>query len=165
MARGKKNYFRHSFFARDDIKLRLLRDRIGVGFYFYYFSLLELCGTEAAEGIPDEFVFHQSVLNSLWGCKTKKTVHVAEQIAAVGLLFFSYEGKKLSFRIPNFSKYLGRYESKCTLNVPNKRKEKKIKEKKSENGSDPSDLAPDGPSVGSVKLSDALSEIRKGIPG
>jgi hypothetical protein len=130
MARGRKNYFRHSFTARNDIKLRLLRDEIGVGFYFYFFSLLELCGEESAEDLQEEYVFHDSLIRSLWGVNLKKSERIAYQMDAVGLLLFKKHKKTFKFTVPNFSKYIGKYESKCTLNVPNKRKEKKVKEKK-----------------------------------
>lgn len=138
MANGKKNYFRHSFFARNDIKLLNLRDSIGIGFYFYYFSLLELCGEESSDELMDEYEFHNSTIRNLWGGKDKKCERIGAAMATVGLLEFSIREKSYLFRIPNLSKYLGKYTNKITSNTPNKRKEKeskvnKRKEKKSNN--------------------------------
>lgn len=129
MASGKKNYFRHSFNAHNDIKLRVLRDEIGVGFYFYYFSLLELCGNEAADEKRDSFIFHDSIIRSLWGVNLKKSERVARVMDAVGLLLFKKGDKTFQFTIPNLSKYMGKYTTKLPSNTPNKRKGKEIKEK------------------------------------
>ncbi|MGB1290554.1 MAG: hypothetical protein ACPG5Z_00380 [Pseudoalteromonas sp.] len=130
MASGKKNYFRHSFFARDDIKLRLLRDEVGTGFYFYYFSLLELCGTQCEYESKTQFEFHNSIIRSLWGVNLKKSERTATKMNLVGLLLFEKREKSFYFEIPNFPKYLGKYQNKITPNRPNKRKENKIKENK-----------------------------------
>lgn len=127
MANGKKNYFRHSFFARNDIKLLRLRDEIGVGFYFYFFSLLELCGEESSDELKEFYEFHNSTIRSLWGVNLKKSEHVASVMSAVGLLEFKKLEKSFWFNIPNLSKYLGRYTNKKESNTPNKRKEKKRK--------------------------------------
>lgn len=130
MASGKKNYFRHSFFARNDIKLKLLRDEIGIGFYFYYFSLLELCGEESSDELKDEYVFHESTIRSLWSVNLKKSERIACVMHSVRLLEFKKRQKTFSFRIPNLSKYMGRYTSKFPSNTSNKRKEKERKGKK-----------------------------------
>jgi len=129
MASGKKNYFRHSFFARNDMKLNLLRDEIGIGFYFYYFTLLERFGEECAENYTDEFEFHDSQIRSLWGVNLKKSERIACVMNAVGLLEFKKREKSFWFRAPKLAKYLGRYQSKFPPNVV---KEKKRKEKKVE---------------------------------
>jgi len=129
MASGKKNYFRHSFIAHDDIKLNLLRDKIGIGYYFYYFSLLEICGEESADDLKTQYEFHDSTIRSLWRINLKKSEHVASAMNAVGLLEFKKGEKSFVFTIPNLAKYLGKYTNKKTSNSPNKRKEKEIKEK------------------------------------
>ena len=128
MASGRKNYFRHSFFARNDIKMRHLRDQLGVGFYFYFFSLLEQCGEASCESLKENYEFHDSIIRDLWGVNLKKCVHVASVMSAVGLLLFEKREKTFYFEIPNFAKYLGKYESKLQTNTSNKRKEKKRKE-------------------------------------
>lgn len=127
MASGKKNYFRHSFFARNDIKLRTLRDKIGIGFYFYFFSLLEQCGESSCETLRENYEFHDSIIRSLWGVNLKKSERVANEMMSVGLLLFQKRENTFYFEIPNLSKYLGKYESKLQPNTSNKRKENKSK--------------------------------------
>ncbi len=131
MASGKKNYFRHSFSAHNDIKLLELRDEIGVGFYFYYFSLLELCGEASSENLKDFYEFHHSTIRKLWGVSLSKSEKIASKMHCVGLLEFQKMEKSFIFTIPNFAKFMGKYTNKITSNVPNKRKEKKRKEKES----------------------------------
>jgi len=133
LASGKKNYFRHSFFARDDIKLRMLRDGIGIGFYFYFFSLLELCGTECEDESKEEFLFHPSIIRSLWSANLNKCERISNEMQRVGLLLFEKRDKTFWFRIPKFAKYLGRYTSKVTTNVPNERKGNESKGNKENN--------------------------------
>ena len=130
MASGKKNYFRHSFFARNDSKLLHLKDAIGVGYYFYYFSLLELCGEQSSDELRANYCFHNSLIRKLWCCNLKKCERIGIQMNAVGLLLFNRIENNFYFEIPNFSKYLGKYTNKIESNTPNKRKEKKRKEKK-----------------------------------
>jgi len=131
MANGKKNYFRHSFFARNDIKLLQLRDSIGVGYYFYFFTLLEICGEESADNLQDEYEFHDSTIRSLWRINLKKSERIANEMHTVGLLEFEKREKSFWFKIPNFMKYLGKYTNKKESKGPNKSKEKERKEKKS----------------------------------
>ena len=128
MASGKKNYFRHSFFARNDMKLRLLRDSVGVGFYFYFFTLLELCGESSEDKLMPFYEFHDSQIRSLWGVNLKKSERIACVMHSVGLLEFEKRGKSFWFNIPNLPKYLGKYTNKNTSNGPNKIKENKRKE-------------------------------------
>ena len=130
MSNGKKNYFRHSFFARNDIKLLMLRDAVGVGFYYYYFSLIELCGEQSADELKEEYEFHNSTIRSLWRINLKKSEHIASHMNAVGLLEFKKLEKSFWFRVPNLSKYLGKYSTKYESNIVSKGKEIKEKKKK-----------------------------------
>lgn len=132
MASGKKNYFRHSFFARNDLKLKMLRDRVGVGFYFYYFSLLEQCGEASSDELKEEYVFHDSTIRNLWCINLKKSERVAIEMMSVGLLEFKKAKNTFQFKIPNLAKYMGKYDSKSISNAPNKIKENEIKEKENE---------------------------------
>lgn len=142
MASGKKNYFRHSFFTRNDIKMLMLRDRVGVGFYFYFFSLLELCGEESSDQLKHQYTFHDSTIRSLWCVNLKKSERIAYEMDAVGLLEFKKGEKNFQFTIPNFAKYLGKYTTKNTSNSSNKRKEKESKRKESKVNSE-STFTPD----------------------
>jgi len=130
MASGKKNYFRHSFFARNDMKLLELRDEIGIGFYFYFFTLLELCGEQSAEELRDNYEFHDSTIRSLWSVNLKKGVHVASVMHAVGLLEFKKLEKSFWFKVPNLSKYMGKYTNKIPSKSLIKEKEIKLNERK-----------------------------------
>ena len=130
MASGKKNYYRHSFFARNDIKMKLLREQLGVGFYFYYFSLLEQCGEDSADDLKEFYSLHSSTIRSLWGVNLKKCEHVASVMHAVGLLEFKKVESTFYFTIPNFAKYLGKYETKFPSKFAIKEKESKVNESK-----------------------------------
>lgn len=160
MANGRKNYFRHSFFARNDIKLLRLRDQIGVGFYFYYFSLLELCGEESADELKSEYVFHDSTIRSLWGVNLKKSERVASVMNAVGLLEFEKREKSFWFKIPNFSKYLGVYTNKIQSNTSKERKgkERKVKKRENENVIPQARLKPLGDYMGKMATNEEISD-------
>lgn len=130
MSSGKKTYFRHSFGARNNTKLLLLRDEVGVGFYFFYFSLLEICGEVASVGFDPRFEFHDSTIRKLWGVNLKKCRTISEKMDAVGLLEFKKGEKTFQFTIPNYLKYLGRYTNKKDPKNSNKIKKEKLKGKK-----------------------------------
>lgn len=130
MANGKKNYFRHSFFARNDIKLLQLRDRIGVGFYFYFFTLLELCGEQSADELQPFYEFHDSTIRNLWCVNLKKSERIANEMHAVCLLKFEKREKSFRFEIPNLAKYLGKYTIKNESKPVSKEKESKEKKNK-----------------------------------
>jgi hypothetical protein len=108
----------------------MLRGRVGVGFYFYYFSLLEQCGEASSDELKEEYTFHDSTIRNLWCINLKKSERVAIEMMSVGLLEFKKAQNTFQFTIPNLAKYLGKYDSKSISNNPNKRKEKEIKENK-----------------------------------
>lgn len=150
MNKGQTNYFRHSFFARNDIKLLRLKDEVGIGFYFFYFSLLELCGENYSDQTGDEFVFHDSTIRSLWRVNLKKSERIAIKMSAIGLLEFEKRSKTFWFRVPNLPKYLGKYTKKDAKNSPNKERNKEInkeinKEKEKEIKNDFSEALKIGP--------------------
>lgn len=136
MASGKKNYFRHSFHARNDDKIAGLINKHGKEAYFHFFALIEVCAEIASDKMPDDFWFHfhprtlsdallvkkWTLINHLsviqqWGLCG---VSVEHQPSISGA---SVEVQRVSVHLPNLPKYMGRYES----NAPNKRKEKEIK--------------------------------------
>ncbi len=134
MASGKKNYFRHSFNASKDPKVVGLIDDHGKEAYFHYFRLLELCANEASEGFPEDskFTFRRSTLcRELFVTNSRLTHHLlAIQSSLLGEVVVSE--KEVQILLPNLAKYMGKYETKLSSNVSNKRKEKERKEKKRE---------------------------------
>lgn len=131
MASGKKNYFRHSFFAGSDDKIVNLISERGKEAYFHYFRLLELCGQQAADSIPEKFVFHRRTLCSELLVTNSRLGHHLLAMQSSLLLHYVMTDRKVEIHIPNIAKYLGKYTAKLPSNTPNKRKEKKKKEKKS----------------------------------
>lgn len=126
MASGKKNYFRHSMNARNDHKLRSFMDLFGRNWregYFYFFTLLELCGNEAQEG-KTEHTFHKKTLRDLWGTSAQGVHDVCTKCAQSALVMCKVDTDHVTFSLPNLLNYTGKYET----NAPNK--EKKIKENK-----------------------------------
>lgn len=137
MASGRKNYFRHSFFAVEDEKIQRVIDEMGFEGYGYYFSLLELLGRKCSESVENPITIHQQSLRSLWRKHSKSCRKVVEKLHKSGLFVATFKGNNVEFDIPNLSKYLGKYTDKMPPNGPNKRKEKKkkvkeIKEKETE---------------------------------
>ena len=131
MASGKKNYFRHSFSARNDHRLKAFMELFGRDWksgYFYFFTLLEMCGEDALEG-KIEHTIHLKTLRELWGISTKSAQEVCTKFAESALIMCTFSANSVSFSIPNLGKYLGRYD----YGAPNKRKEKEKKEKEIEN--------------------------------
>jgi len=133
MASGKKNYFRHSFFASNNVKLRGMMDELGKEAYFYYFVLLENCGQLCESETLTEFTFHESQLRSMWCVNTRKLKRIVEVLDKFDLSLTKVSpnlcettAKLYKFSIPNFPKYLGRYTNK--IDKEKERKEKKRKE-------------------------------------
>jgi hypothetical protein len=130
MASGRKNYFRHSFFAHEDPKLQGVIDKMGFEGYGYYFSLLELCGRICAEETKNPITFHLQSLRNVWRKQSKSCVKVLKELSKSGLFVVTFNESLVELDIPNFAKYLGRYQNKIDPNTLKKRKEKKRKEKK-----------------------------------
>jgi uncharacterized phage protein (TIGR02220 family) len=129
MSSGKKNYFRHSMNARNDHKLKTFMSLFGRNWregYFYFFSLLELCGNEAQDG-KEEHTFHINTLRELWGTSTKGAHDVCNKCASCALVVCNIGTNHVTFSLPNLLNYVGKYDR----NAPNK-EIKEIKEKKSE---------------------------------
>lgn len=129
MASGKKNYFRHSFFAREDAKIQELIGIMGKEGYFYFFTLLELCGRQWSEGCNERFELHPLTLRSTWVTSSNKLHSVLGCLAQCGLIVHSKQENFYLITIPKFSKYLGLYSAKSETKTPKERKEKEIKEK------------------------------------
>lgn len=122
MASGKKNYFRHSMNARNDHKLRSFMDMFGRNWrdgYFYFFTLLEMCGSDAQEG-KTEHTFHKKTLRDLWGTSAQGVHDVCMKCTQSALVVCTLDTDHVTFSLPNLLNYTGKYEP----NAPNK--EKKI---------------------------------------
>lgn len=150
MASGKKNYFRHSMNARNDHKLRAFMDSFGRNWrdgYFYFFTLLELCGPDAQDG-KEEHTVHLKTLRDLWGTNTQGVLDVCQKYAESALVMCRLCAEdaqgvymlcaqdahdvrrscttRVIFPLPTLLNYVGRYDSKA----PNKeiKQKKEIKE-------------------------------------
>lgn len=131
MASGKKNYFRHSMNARNDHKLRAFMDLFGRNWregYFYFFTLLEMCGSDAQEG-KTEHTFHKKTLRDLWGTSAQGVHDVCMKCTQSALVVCTVSADHVTFSLPNLLNYTGKYDSIA----PNKRKEKENKEKEINN--------------------------------
>lgn len=129
MASGKKNYFRHSMNARNDHKLKTFMASFGRNWregYFYFFSLLELCGNDARDG-KTEHTFHINTLRELWGTSTKGAHEVCKLCTSSALVMCNIGTNHVTFSLPNLLNYTGQYEKKGS-NKSNQSKLNEIKE-------------------------------------
>jgi hypothetical protein len=131
MANGKKNYFRHSFFAGSDDKIVDLISKHGKQAYFHFFRLLELCGQQSGESVPEKFVFHRRTLCGELLVTNSRLGHHLLAMQSSLLLHYVLTDSKVEILVHNFPKYLGKYTNKIPSNTPNKIKEKEIKVKES----------------------------------
>ena len=127
MASGKKNYFRHSFSSHNDPKLVQIVEKFGMSGYAYFWIILELCGEQSTESETRNFVVHQRVLLSNLMVRKDKLRSYLAATTQLRLIHAVFDGTIVKLEIPNFPKYLGRYEIKKALKTPNKIKENKIK--------------------------------------
>ncbi len=130
MANGKKNYFRHSFFAFEDEKIQKAVALLGYEGYAYYFILLEFLGRQCTDEVKNPITIHQQSLRNVWRKQSKSCKKVVEKLQESGLFVATFRESFVEFDIPNLSKYLGKYTNKNPSNAPNKIKENKIKENK-----------------------------------
>ena len=132
MASGKKNYFRHSFFASEDEKCQALIRSGGFDAYGKFWALIELLARQCEHGPKTEFKIHMDLVVRCWHSRRDCAAKTLGLCSENNLFLCTIENNIVSLSVPNLPKYLGRYESKLPPNVPNKRKEKKRKEKKEE---------------------------------
>jgi hypothetical protein len=130
MARGTKNYFRHHNNAFFDEKIQKAISLIG-GFeaYAYYFIIIELLAKQCENEFKNPIKIHKESLRSVLRKQSQSCNKVLTKLQQSGLFVVTFGENFYEFDIPNLSKYMGKYESKNDLNVPNKRKENKRKEK------------------------------------
>lgn len=132
MASGKKNYFRHSFSARNNVKIQSLIDKFGLAGYFYWFALIELCAELSTDGVKTEYIYHQRTLIKELRLNKNRLNLVLTYMQSISLLSLTYTENKYALRLPNLQKYMGYYENKIEKSLPNKIKvnETKINESK-----------------------------------
>ena len=129
MANGKKNYFRHSFFAFEDEKIQMAIEKLGYEGYAYYFILLELLAKSCENEFKNPITIHKQSLKIVWRKQSKSINKVITKLQESGLFVATFKGNFIEFDIPKLKKYLGKYEIKNQSNSPNKKKRKEIKEK------------------------------------
>lgn len=138
MASGKKNYFRHSFRARnDDFIVSLMQEMKEKG-YFMWFALIELCSERLADGEEPPFIFNQSTLYKELRCVQSTLNLFLTYCEAMSKLSWakvqpsSNQGSTkvqpiFKIDILNLNKFNGQY-----LKIgPKEKKRKEIKEKES----------------------------------
>jgi hypothetical protein len=132
MASGKKNYFRHSMFARNDDFVMGIMDKFGLDGYYYWFALIEMCAEQCADEMKIVCRFHESSLYAGLRCNSRRLRPVLDYMQTSTRLLYNYSDKFYEIEIANLSKYMGFYENKKESNSSKERKgnEIKIKERK-----------------------------------
>lgn len=124
-----RNYFRHSFNAHNNIKIRQIIDDMGMEGYGYYFSLIEIYGNAFLDKNEDGFVeIHQSIFRGVWRKSNKSCEKVITKFQQSSIILCTKVHDSYRLSIPNFLKYYGPYE-KLKGKRKEKEKEKKRKEK------------------------------------
>lgn len=123
MARGDKKYFRHSTSAYRDEKIQEAIRYAGKEIYFYFFTLLELCASDA-EGDQTSFTYSLKFLETYWNTKPKKCRSSLEVLDKFRLCSVEVTDNLACLNIPNISKFIGKY----VLNKGKETKEKETKE-------------------------------------
>jgi hypothetical protein len=132
MSKGNRDYFRHSFHARNDDKIRAFGALLGRQkreSYFYYFTLIELCASMSEDG-QTVFKIHTQVLREMWMTDTQGAHNMCKRLASVALLMLHSCSSHVVVEIPNLPKYLGKYKNKESKNALIKRNEMKRNEMK-----------------------------------
>lgn len=127
MASGRKNYFRHSFNAFEDEKIQKCIELLGYEGYAYYFILIELLAKQCENEFKNPIRIHPQTLRIIWRKQTKSCKKVLTKLQQSGLFVVTFTESFIELDIPNLVKYMGKYTTKSSPNVSNK---KKIKEKK-----------------------------------
>jgi hypothetical protein len=130
----KSNYFRHSFTAHSDIKIRRLIKKVGAKGYAIYFVLLEVyCSkTRDDDAMNIEQEIDLKFVASLLGLRSD-SVHscliVMGELGLIDQLSLKYDDTMVKLSISKSLKYYGSYKKVADEKIPNKRKEKERKEK------------------------------------
>lgn len=128
MASGKKNYFRHSFNARNDEFVIELINQFKEKGYFMWFALVEMSAEMLADGHEQPLKFNRSRLIRELRCNESTLKVFLTYCEGRSKVLHTYLEPTYNLEIPNLPKYVGKYSE----NAPNKRKENKRKEKEIE---------------------------------
>ena len=134
MASGKKNYFRHSFNARNDEFIIELINEFKEKGYFMWFALIEICAEMVNDGHSQPVKIHRSRLIRELRCNESTLKVFLRYCEGSSKVLHTYLEPTFSLEIPNLPKYIGKFSE----NAPKekKEKEKKIKELKENSDSD-----------------------------
>lgn len=127
MASGKKNYFRHSFNARNDEFVIELINQFKEKGYFMWFALVEICAEMVNDGHQQPLKFNRSRLTRELRCSQGTLNLFLTYCEGRSKVLHTYLEPTYNLEIPSLLKFVGKYSE----NAPNKRKEKEIKEKES----------------------------------
>lgn len=127
MASGKKNYFRHSFFAHNDEFICDMVDKYGLQSYYYWFVLLELCGAQSAQELQKSYKFHKRTLCHSLRINTRKLNIYLGYLQDMCKISYTITENTYEIIVPNLPKYLGKYTTK---NEPKSTKKRKVNKSK-----------------------------------
>lgn len=133
MASGKKNYFRHSFLARNDDFIEGMIDKFGLAGYYYWFALVEICAEQCADEMQKYCKFHESRLFRELKCNSRRLQPVLDYMQTSRKLVYNKTEKYYEIEILNLPKYMGKYQIKKEPKPSNKSKEKESKRNKNIN--------------------------------
>jgi hypothetical protein len=125
MASGKKNYFRHSFNARNDEFVIGLINEFKEKGYYMWFALTEVCAEMVNDGHSQPLKINQSRLYRELRCNQRTLNLFLTYCEGRSKVHSRYIEPTYDLEIPSLLKYVGKYLE----NAPNKTKLKEIKEK------------------------------------
>lgn len=125
MASGKKNYFRHSFNARNDEFVIGLINEFKEKGYFMWFALTEICAEMVCDGHSQPLKINQSRLYRELRCNQRTLNLFLTYCEGRSKVHSTYLQPTYDLEIPSLLKYVGKYSE----NAPKERKEKERKEK------------------------------------
>jgi len=115
MTKGTKNYFRHHFHAREDVKMQEYLLKVGPAGYLYYFTLCEIMAQQCTQEGGDPRTFkarvHPRNLASLWFTQRNKLGKILDYSGNILGIVWEHTDKEVIYHIPNLWKYLGSYSS------------------------------------------------------
>lgn len=132
MASGKRNYFRHSFNARNDDFIIGLINTFKEKGYFMWFALIEVCAELVSDGQHLPVRLNQSRLYRELRCTEGTLKAFLTYLEARSKVRSTYLEGTYEIEVINLPKYMGKYSEISPNKIKgNKRKGKETKENKS----------------------------------